>query len=95
MEPGGLTYIATGKGPLGAWLRTIGRTEDGICGESEEGVIQNSAYLRQCMGIGNGKGKTIEQAYDDMEWYRVVARAVKGKRRVFPWLFLIFLRSGG
>jgi len=29
---------------------------------------QNSAHLRSCSGAGDGKGGSIEQACEDMEW---------------------------
>lgn len=73
----GLSYIVTDRGPTSGWLKTIGRLEDGTC-KLCEGVLQNSAHLRSCSGIGDGKGRPIEQAYEDMEWCRVVARALKG-----------------
>ena len=53
----GLTYIVTDKGPTASWLKTIGRMEDGICRLCKEGAPQNSAYLRSCSGIRDGRGR--------------------------------------
>ena len=60
----GLTYIVKNKGPVAAWLKTIGRSKGGTCRVCEEGAAQN---LRQCTGVGGGKRRSIEQAYEDVE----------------------------
>ena len=72
----GLTYITTGRGPTGSWLKTIGKTEEGRCGVCEERTLQNGAHLLSCSGVGDGKGRTLEEAAEDMEWCRAVVRAL-------------------
>ena len=62
----------TDKDPTAGWLKTIGRVNDGTCKLCEEGAWQNSVHLRVYSGIGDGKGRSMGQAYKDMEWCRVV-----------------------
>jgi len=64
-----------GQGAMGSWLKSIGRSEKDIC---KEGVSQNSAHLRQCLGIGDGRGRSMAEVYGDMEWYRAVFTALNG-----------------
>lgn len=65
-----LTYIVTDRGPLKRWLKIIGRWEDDNCGC---GIAQNAAHLLECRLVGDGSGRTIEEAQGDREWCRAVA----------------------
>ena len=63
----GLTYLETDKGPLKSWLHKIGRAEDNKCSCPED-TVQNAAHIRQCKEVGDGKGRSMEQAEGDPEW---------------------------
>ena len=66
----GLTYIVTDRGPLKRWLWIIGRAQDQTC---ECGEIQNAVHVRQCELVGDGRGRSIEEAMGDKEWCEEVA----------------------
>lgn len=66
----GLTYIVTDRGLLKRWLWVIGPAEDDKC---ECGVAQNAAHLLRCSLVGDGKGRTVEEAMEDREWCRAIA----------------------
>jgi len=69
-----LSYIYTDRGPMKHWLRTIGITEDTLC---ECGVAQNAAHLLVCRSIGDGEGRNAKEIWDDPDWCREVARALR------------------
>ena len=70
----GLTYMHTDKGPLKHWLAFIGRADDEACAC---GVTQNAAHLLHCRLIGDGLGRTAEDIWNDPDWCREVARALR------------------
>ena len=63
-------YVMTDRGPMKAWLKMIGRSEDDKCGCGE---VQNAAHLLQCPLIGDGKGRSWDECKKDREWCRAVA----------------------
>ena len=66
----GLIYLITDRGPMQRWLKVIGRSEGDLC---ECGEIQNAVHLRRCGLVGDGKGRSIEECQQDMEWCKAVA----------------------
>ena len=54
--------IMTDRGPLGAWLKVIGRKDDDRC---ECGEVQNAAHLLCCPLIGDGKGRSLVASFRD------------------------------
>ena len=65
----GLTYITTDRGPMRSWLKIIQRSQDDQC---ECGEAQNAVHLRQCKLVGDGRGRTLEQCQQEMEWCEAV-----------------------
>jgi len=68
-----LTYMVTDKGPQAQWLKTIGKTDDASC-VCDGWTPQNAAHLCMCPWVGDGKGRTKEQIFEDAEWCEEVAR---------------------
>ena len=64
---GGLTYICADRGPFLQWLHQIGRKDMDKC-QCEPQTIQNAAHVLKCKLIGDGKGRTLEQAEEDLEF---------------------------
>ena len=56
----------TDKDPQKNWLHKIKATEDYMCSCQEQ--RQNAAHILQCKEVGDGKGRTLEQAAEDEEW---------------------------
>jgi len=69
----GLTYMVTDKGPQAQWMKTIGKTDDARC-VCDGWTPQNAAHLYRCPWVGDGKGRTREQIFEDEEWCEEVAR---------------------
>jgi len=69
-----LTYIATDRGPLRRWLWVIGRAEDD---KYECGIAQNTAHLLRRPLVRDGKGRSLEEARQDPELCREVARFLR------------------
>ena len=65
-----LTYLVTDRGPLKHWVWVIGRSQEQEC---QCGEIQNAVHLRRCHLIGDGKGRSIEEAMNDSAWCEEVA----------------------
>ena len=66
----GLTYITTDRGPLKRWLKFIGRSQEDKCSCGE---IQNAVHLRRYSIVGDGRGRSMEECQQDMEWCEAVA----------------------
>lgn len=66
----GLISIIMDKGPSKRWLWIIGRAEEGVCGC---GIAQNAAYRLRCPLVGDGRRRTMEEAWQDPDWCREVA----------------------
>lgn len=66
----GFVYVSTDRGPMKSWLKVIGRSQDDLC---ECGEVQNAVHLRECRLVGDGKGRTLAQCQQDMEWCEAVA----------------------
>ena len=66
----GLAYIVTDKGPLKRWVWIIGRSQEQLCACGE---VQNAVHIRRCGLVGDGKGRSIEEAMKDREWCEEVA----------------------
>lgn len=60
----GLTYLVADEGPLRQWLNRIGRSDDALC---PCGQVQNAAHMLKCTEVGDGKGRSLEEAYMDGE----------------------------
>jgi len=71
----GLTYLETDKGPQRQWLREIGKVDDASC-VCDGWTPQNAAHLYVCPWVGDGVGRSKEQAREDAEWCAAVARFV-------------------
>jgi len=71
----GLTYLETGKGPQRQWLREIGKTDDASC-VCDGWTPQNVTHLYVCPWVGDGVGRSREQAREDAVWCAVMARFV-------------------
>ena len=65
----GLTYLITDKGPMKGWLHKIGRAEGDKCVCS---IHQNAAHILQCKEVGDGKGRSLEEAEADEGWCEAV-----------------------
>jgi len=63
----GLTYLVTDKGPQRQWLKEIEIVDDPNC-VCDGWSPQNAAHLFECPWVGDGRGRTWEQAYEDEEW---------------------------
>ena len=59
------------KGPLKNWLHKIKATEDYMC-SCQHNQRQNAAHILQCKEVGDGKGRSIDQAEGDEEWCEAV-----------------------
>jgi len=70
----GLVYVTTDRGPLKHWLWAIGRAGDSRC---ECGTTQNAVHLLRCPLVGDGRGRTLEEAGQDPEWCREVVRHLR------------------
>ena len=70
-----LTYQETDKGPHRQCLKEIGKTEDTSC-MCDSWTPQNTAHLYVCPWVGDGVGRSREQARKDAEWCAAVARFV-------------------
>ena len=66
----GLTDVITDRGPLKRWLAIIGRAEQGEC---QCGETQNAVHIRRCVRVGDGKGRSIAECYEDKKWCEAVA----------------------
>jgi len=69
----GLTYMVTDKGPQAQWLKIMGKTDDARC-VCDGWTPQNAAHLYVCPWVGDGRGRTREQMYEDEEWCESLAR---------------------
>jgi len=71
----GLTYVVTDKGPQWQWLKEMGKTEDPSC-VCDGWTPQNAAHVQRCTcpWIGDGMGKSQEQASKDEEWCTEMVR---------------------
>lgn len=56
-------------------MHFIGKSEDDQC-RCGEGS-QDAAHLMRCKEVGDGKGRTIEQAREDLEWCALVFEFLK------------------
>jgi len=63
----GLVYMVADKGPQRQWLWEIGKVEDPQC-VCNGWTAQNVAHLQQCPWVGDGRGQSAEQIWDDEEW---------------------------
>lgn len=61
----GLAYVFTDKGLLKVWMQKIGRSADNKC---KCGEPQNVVHILKCTLVGDGKGRSKEQAEKDEEW---------------------------
>ena len=52
------------------WLYRIGRAEEDKCKCGVRG--QNGAHIMKCELVGDGKGRTLETAGKDQEWFAAV-----------------------
>ena len=66
----GMMYIITDRGPLKRWLNIIGRSQEYTCACGE---VQNAVHLRRCKLVGDGKGRSLTECQQDMEWCAAVA----------------------
>ena len=66
----GLVFVTTDRGPLKSWLKVIGRSQDDKC---QCGEVQNAVHVRRCVLVGDGKGRTMEECQQGMEWCEAVA----------------------
>jgi len=72
----GLTYLETDKGPQRQWLKEIGKVEDVSC-VCDGWTPQNAAHLYVCSWVGDGVGRSREQARKDERWCEAVASFVR------------------
>ena len=72
----GITYVVTDKGPQRQWLKEMGNVEDPSC-ICDGWIPQNAAHLYLCPWVGDGIGRSREQASKDEEWCTAVARFVQ------------------
>jgi len=74
----GLTYLVTDKGPQRQWLKEMGKVGDPSC-VCDGWTPQNAAHLFVCPWVGDGIGRSWEQAHEDEEctWCVTVARFVE------------------
>jgi len=72
----GLTYLVTDKGPQRQWLKGIGKVDDPNC-VCDGWTPQNAAHLLVCPWVGDGVGRSWEQAQEGGEWCAAVARFVE------------------
>ena len=72
----GLTYMVTDKGPQAYWMKEIGKAEEGSC-VCDRWTQQNAAHLYQCPRVGDGKGRTREEVWEDEEWCEDLARFIR------------------
>ena len=52
-------------------LHKIGHSQNTEC-PCPDKTPQNAAHIRQCKEIGDGKGRTMEEAEEDPEWCEAV-----------------------
>jgi len=71
----GWTYLVTDKGPQRQWLWEMGKTGDPTC-VCDGWTAQNAAHLFRCPWIGDGRGRTWEEAEEDAEWCTAAARFI-------------------
>jgi len=57
-------------------MREIGKTDDASC-VCDGWTPQNAAHLYRCPWVGDGRGRSREQARGDEEWCEAVARFVR------------------
>ena len=67
--------MVTDRGPLRRWLWVIdiGRTQEPACDCME---IQNAVHMRRCKLVGDGRGRSMEEAMEDEEWCKEVVNAL-------------------
>jgi len=71
----GAHILETDKGPQRQWMREIGKTEDASC-VCDGWTPQNAAHLYMCPWVGDGVGRSKEQARQDARWCAEVARFI-------------------
>ena len=64
-----LTFIVTDRGPMKRWQWIIGRADHQLC---RYGQIQNAVHLTRCQLVADGRGRSLEQAWEDKEWCAAV-----------------------
>jgi len=72
----GLTYLVTDKGPQRQWLEEMGKVDDPSC-VCDGWTPQNAAHLMVCSWVGDGVGRSWEQAHEDEKWCAAIARFVE------------------
>ena len=68
----GLVYMVTDKGSQQQWLYEIGKSDEPWC-VCDSWTPQNAAHLQQCLWVGDWRGRTGEQMWDDEKWCEKVA----------------------
>jgi len=68
--------LVTVKGPQRQWLKEVGKVEDPSC-VCDEWTPQNAARLYLCPWVGDGVGRSREQAGRDEVWCAEVVRFVQ------------------
>jgi len=68
----GQVYIVTDKRSQQQWLWEIGKSEEPWC-VCDGWTPQNAAHLLGCPWVGDGRGRTSEQVWEDEKWCEAVA----------------------
>jgi len=68
----GLVYLMTDKGPQQQWLYEIGKSNEPWCA-CDGWTPQNAAHLLRCPWVGDGRGRSSEQIWEDEKWCEGVA----------------------
>ena len=68
----GLVYMVADKGPQRQWMWEIGKSEESWC-VCDGWTAQNAAHLLGCSWVGDGKGRTCDQIWEDEKWCEAVA----------------------
>jgi len=68
----GLVYMVMDKGPQQQRLWEIGKSVEPWC-VCDGWMPQNAAHLLGCPWVGDGRGRTSEQVWEDEKWCEAVA----------------------
>jgi len=68
----GLVYMVTDKGPQQQWLWEIEKSDEQWC-VCDGWTPQNAAHLLGCPWVGDRRGGTSEQVWEDEKWCEGVA----------------------
>jgi len=69
--------MVTDKGPQQQWLWEIGKSEELWCICDGHGwTPQNAAHLLGCPWVGDGKGRTNMQVWEDERWCEAVVEFI-------------------